>query len=130
IFEDKRNPNAIFYNTRIVRNTELLLYALRLYERLGVDPTSTFVIELSYGGLSNRILIHSNPTSYISIPKQCSHDTIVTDYTGSLIEIEPNLTKIVAALTSPMFDLFDFSEFPESMYQEIISAFIDGRVLS
>ncbi|MCY4233915.1 MAG: hypothetical protein OXE59_09295 [Bacteroidetes bacterium] len=53
IFEDKRNPNAIFYNTRIVHNTELLLYALRLYERLGVDPTSTFVIKLSYGGLSN-----------------------------------------------------------------------------
>ena len=38
LFEDKRDPTAIFFNTRIVRNTELLLYALRLYDKLGHRP--------------------------------------------------------------------------------------------
>ena len=56
LFEDLQDPTAIFFNTRIVRNTELLLYALRLYDKLGIDPSTGFELELRYGGLDGRVL--------------------------------------------------------------------------
>ena len=127
IFEDQRNPSAIFFNTRIVRNTELLLYALRLYDRLGIDPSTGFELELSYGGLDGRVLGSSTPRAMARSPK-CSEDWIMTSYAGSLQEVDGNLTEIVKDLTAPMLGLFDFFELEDSIYQQIVEDYVAGRV--
>ena len=128
LFEDKRDPTAIFFNTRIVRNTELLMYALRLYDRLGIDPSTGFVLELRYGGLNGRVLRTSSPDPYMSGYYTCSEDQITTSYNGSLQEVEGNLTKVVKQLTAPMLALFDFFELDDSIYRQIVEAYVDGRV--
>ena len=127
IFEDQRNPSAIFFNTRIVRNTELLLYALRLYDRLGIDPSTGFELELSYGGLHGRVLGSSTPRAMATSPT-CSEDQITTSYAGSLKEVDGNLTEIVKDLTAPMLGLFDFFELEDSIYQQIVEDYVAGRV--
>ena len=128
LFEDQRDPTAIFFNTRIVRNTELLLYALRLYDRLGVDPSTGFVLELRYGGLNGRVLGSSSPNRYMSGSRACSEDQFTRSYNGSLQEVEGSLTGVVKQLTAPMLALFDFFELDDSSYKEIVQAYVDGRV--
>ena len=127
LFEDQRDPTAIFFNTRIVRNTELLLYALRLYDKLGIDPSTGFELELRYGGLDGRVL-RSTSNRHISGSPTCSEDQITTSYDSSLQEVEGSLTDIVKQLTAPMLALFDFFELGDSIYQEIVEAYVDGRV--
>ncbi len=128
LFEDKRDPTAIFFNTRIARNTELLMYALKLYHRLGIDPSTGFVLELRYGGLNGRILRTSSPNRHMFGSRKCSEDQITTSYNGSLHEVEGSLAEVVKQLTAPMLALFDFFELDNSIYQEIVEAYVDGRV--
>ncbi|MDE0075414.1 MAG: hypothetical protein OXR82_12360 [Gammaproteobacteria bacterium] len=128
LFEDKRDPTAIFFNTRIVRNTELLMYALRLYDRLAIDPSTRFELELRYGGLNGRVLRTSSPNRYMSGSHTCSEDQITTSYNGSLQDVEGSLTEVVKQLTAPMLALFDFFELADSIYQEIVEAYVEGRV--
>ena len=127
LFEDLRDPTAIFFNTRIVRNTELLLYALRLYDKLGIDPSTGFELELRYGGLDGRVL-RSTFNRHISGSRTCFEDQITTSYDGSLQEVEAGLTEVVKQLTAPMLGLFDYFELADSIYQEIVEAYVDGRV--
>ena len=127
LFEDLRDPTAIFFNTRIVRNTELLLYALRLYDKLGIDPSTGFELELRYGGLDGRVL-RSASNRHIFESRKCFEDQIKTSYDGSLQEVEGSLTDVVKQLTAPMLALFDFFELRDSIYQEIVEAYVDGRV--
>ena len=128
LFENERDPSAIFLNTRIVRNTELLLYALRLYDRLGVDPSHGFSLELTYGGLEGRTLRTSSPNRMIPGTYTCTEDQFTTSFNGSLQEVEASLTEVVKKITVPMFALFDFFELDDSIYQQIVKDFVDGRV--
>ena len=128
LFEDKRNKTAIFFGTRIVRHTELLLYVLRLYDRLNIDPLTGFELELRYGGLSGRLLRSSDPTHYVSMSRMCTEDQIMTNYTGNLKDVEGGLTKVVKELTSPLLGLFDFFELDDQAYQHFVEAYVDGRV--
>jgi len=127
LFEDQRDPTAIFFNTRIVRNTELLLYALRLYDKLGIDPSTGFELELRYGGLDGRVL-RSTSNRHISGSYRCTDDQITTSYNGSLQDVEASLTEVVKQLTAPMLGLFDFFELADSIYQQIVTAYVAGRV--
>lgn len=128
LFEDRHDATAIFFNTRIVRNTEVLLYALRLYDRLGIDRSTRLVLELRYGGLNGRVLRSATPNRSLSLGYTCAEDEITTTYDGSLQEVEGNLVEVVKQLTAPMFGLFDFFELGDSVYREIVDAFVDGRV--
>ena len=128
LFEDKRDTTALFLNTRIVRTTELLLYALRLYDRLDVDPSTGFALELSYGGLKGRMLGTSSPNQLMSGTYTCTEDQITTGFNGSLQEVEASLTEVVKQLTAPLLSLFDFFELDDSIYQQIVEAYVDGRV--
>ena len=128
LFENKRDPRTIFFNTRIVRNAELLLYALRLCDRLGIDPSSELALELTYGGLEGRVLRSSSPNRVLSGTYTCTEDRVTTSYDGSLQEVEANLTEVVKHLTAPMLALFDFFELNDSVYQKIVEDYVDGRV--
>ena len=127
LFEDQRDPTAIFFNTRIVRNTELLLYALRLYDKLGIDPSTGFELELRYGGLDGRVL-RATSNRHIPGSHRCTEDQITTSYNGNLQGVEASLTEVVKQLTAPMLGLFDFFELADSAYQRIVEAYVDGRV--
>ncbi|MCK4820234.1 hypothetical protein KA005_31005, partial [bacterium] len=50
LFEDKRKPGHIFFNTRIVRITEALLYSVRLYSELKLPSDEYVLIKIRHGG--------------------------------------------------------------------------------
>ena len=64
IFEDERKENTIFFNTRIVRITETLLYSARLYSGLNVPRDAHYIIGIRHGGLKGRLLSTSSIDKY------------------------------------------------------------------
>jgi TIR domain len=56
LFEDTRDKDALFFNTRIVRVTEALMFASRLYSALGAAADAKISLRVTHTGLSGRTL--------------------------------------------------------------------------
>lgn len=128
IFEDKQDPQALFFNTRIVRTAEAVMYCLRLYEHLQVDPTSMFLIRIRYDGIRGRRLDSSNPNRLLTTSPLIDEDSVSTQFEGTLQHAEAQLTAVVKGLVAPLFTLFDFLSFNDSVYESIVSDYLNNRV--
>jgi len=128
IFEDKRQPDALFFNTRIVRVTETILYCLRLYAALGVDRASELSIGIEHRGLRGRTLGASSNTRDVGIPRRASENGSAVVVSGTLDEFEAHLVDKVKEILSPLFILFDFFELSDAVYEDIVSRFLKGEV--
>ncbi len=128
IFEDTRDGNKIFFNTRIVRVTETLLYCARLYSRLEVDPTTIVNVAVRHGGLDGRILSASNPGRTMSVKRISSENEIESVIRSSLSGLETDLVELVKELLAPLFTVFDFFKLSDDIYEQIVNDFVQGRV--
>jgi hypothetical protein len=128
IFEDERDPSKLFCDTRIIRVTETLIYCARLYSRLEVDPTSIVNIAIKHGGLKDRILDVASPSRMMFREKPCLEDEVESNISTSLSGLETNLVELVKQLIAPLFTLFDFFELDDDTYEEIINAYVQGRM--
>jgi len=129
LFEDRENkPGQLFFDTRVVRATEGLLYCARLYSRLEVDPSSKIQFSLRFSGLKDRILSTTNFAKRYSLQgRRCVEDDIETEVSTSLQEIEGNLVELVKQLLSPLFMLFDFFELSDAVYEDLVNKFVRGE---
>ena len=59
LFEDQRTENAIFFNTRIVRVTEALMFANNLFQNLGANIGAKLSVRVSHRGFAGRHLTAS-----------------------------------------------------------------------
>jgi hypothetical protein len=126
-FEDERAERALFFNTRIVRITEVFLFAANLYERIGAAEESRFSVSIAHQDLAGRALRSSSPNRHIlartaTASESASH---IIDSVGS---IRTKLVDHVTQVAAPMFMLFDFTEFQKSVYDEIVRNFEQGKV--
>ncbi len=128
IFEDVRDSTKLFFNTRISRVTEVLLYCARLYKRLDIDPTTIVHIAIQHGGLKDRIISSSTPTRFLRPRAPSVEDTVESTISSSLEGLETNLVNHVKQLTAPIFMVFDFFEVSDQIYEEIINAFVEGQI--
>jgi hypothetical protein len=126
-FEDMRRPNSIFFNTRIVRVTESLLYCRNLYTNLGLDSDIIVAIRVTHQGLRDRELTTSSPNRIV-IPETTSEDICGSELTIHLGDIDKNLHDNVIKLTEPLFVLFNYKEFPKNVYAGIIDDFVAGKI--
>jgi hypothetical protein len=127
LFENERDPNAIFFNTRIVRTAEALMYCRNLYSNLGIEDGAVIRFKLRHAGIKGRILSTSNPNRYLSLERN-----IGVDSSECTVEFKHPLTdngvvEKTRELLNPLFVLFDFFEPAESIYQDIVGNFIQGR---
>jgi hypothetical protein len=129
LFEDMRDPSfkTIYFNTRIVRITEALLYCARLYSRLGVLNTRTVNIGVVHGGLRDRILRSSDPVQSLFGTHSTTQDVVRSEISASLISIESQLVQFVKDLTQPLFMIFDYFEVSDSVYANMVNNFVEGR---
>lgn len=126
IFEDTRSPSVIFFDTRIVRVTEALLYLLRLYDNLGVDRSSFARIAIRHSGLTGRSLTSSSFP--IRMFGKAQEDSVEAQVEGSLSEIETQIVSFVRQLVSPLLELFDFYTVDDAEYDRIVERFVAGEV--
>ncbi len=131
LFEDKRKPGHLFFNTRIVRITETLLYCIRLYSGLGVPLDSRILVGIRHGGLKGRVLSTSSiarrvppPTSSIS-----TEDEVYSEVGTTLEKIESDLVNVVQEFTQPLFVVFDFSELDKKVLENIVNSYVAGKVI-
>jgi hypothetical protein len=128
LFEDGRDPTAIYFNTRIVRVAEALLYCRNLYGNLGVTDGATIQFRLRHSGIGGRNLSSSNPNRMMwPFERKASADAA-----ECMIEFEHPLTdhgvvEKTMELLNPLFVLFDFFQPEQSIYQDIVGSFIQGR---
>lgn len=128
LFEDMRVKNQIFFNTRIVRVTEALLFASNLYINLGVPPDARLSIRVTHRGLAGRSLTSSSPNRHIFSPKITREAQSETEIVVVLGTIRETLVDDVRRIAEPLFMLFDFEEFQPQIYNDIVRRFEQGNV--
>lgn len=129
LFEDQRgHKDRIFIDTRIVRVTEAVLYCARLYERLNVPPAATVNMRVVHGGIAGRILSTASPGRYLSTRSSSAVELSESQVTFVLGDVAAELVTIVKTLLSPLFELFDFFQLGDEVYEEIVNKFVAGRV--
>lgn len=127
-FEDARAENVLFFNTRIVRVAETILYLLRLYSHLGVDRATTMKVRIRHGGLQGRTLTASTPARDLHRANTSDEDMSESEVEGSLDEFEASLIEKVKGVLAPLFVLFDFFVLGDEVYNDIVSRFEAGEV--
>ena len=128
LFEDSRDKAAIFFNTRIVRVAESLLFLSRLYSSLGVPGDSKATVRIGHRGLSGRELKSSSPNRYLWPTKATAADKANAQVTDSVSGLKDRIVDHVIQICRPMFMMFDFKEFDRFIYEDIIVRFQNGQV--
>lgn len=129
LFEDYREMSGnIFFDTRIVRITESILYCAKLYSSLGVDRTRTIHFAVRHAGLRDREITAAARHRHLRPYESAVEDEIETIVTFSLQHVEKDLVSIVKELTKPLFVLFGFFELSDSVYEDIVDKFTRGQV--
>jgi hypothetical protein len=129
LFEDQRqSKNLIYFNTRMVRVTEALLFTGNFYENLGLPAEARVNIRVLHHGLINRTLVSSNPSRTLSMPRTTRENVSETEIIVAIGEIRSTLVDNVERILAPLFTLFDFMTFDRTIYEEIVRRFEAGHV--
>ncbi len=127
LFEDMRKPGHIFFNTRIVRITETLLYAARLYTGFKIPSDSRVLIGIRHGGLKGRILSAAGNNRELSYERKSTEDEVYTEIETTLEKLESDLVGLVQKFTQPLFVVFDFFELSRNELENIVNNFVAGK---
>ncbi len=127
LFEDDRDVNAIFFNTRLVRVTESLMFAANLYEALGVPGDTKLSIRVTHKGIAGRKLSSSNPMRYLSFARKTESDESQVEIVEETGQLRESVVQDVRKIIEPLFMLFDFMKFDEKVIEEIVTAFVKGQ---
>ena len=126
LFEEKRDPSKLFFDTRIIRITEVLLYAIRLYSGLNVISNTNLTLRIRHGGLIGRELSVAG-TRVLWEGRKSKMDEITYEITASIANIEARLVDYVEEFVRPLFVVFDFAEIERGPIEEIVNNYIKGK---
>lgn len=126
LFEDQRKKGAVFFNTRIVRAAESLLFLNRFYSALGATPDVGVSAQFRHFGLAGRAL-QAVGNRHI-LPQTSSEDAVDTRIDTTVGGLDSDTAVLVEKLLSPVFMLFNFSQFGQAIYDDIVSKFKSGHV--
>jgi hypothetical protein len=129
LFEDERAPDRLWFDTRINRITEAILFLARLYRRLDAGDTDEVAVRVGHGGLSGRVLGAANPHRVMHDGRVTSEDEVEADIVATLSDLELNLTDYVKQIVQPLFVVFDFFEISDQILGEIVDGFVSGSVV-
>jgi hypothetical protein len=128
LFEDARGRNTLFFNTRIVRVTEALMFADRLYTELGAAPDAKISARFTHRGLAGRALKSAGQLRLLFHNGVAHDQSSETESVIVLGDIKSALVDEVQRVCAPMFMLFDFQEFARAVYEDIVRRFEKGQV--
>lgn len=127
LFEDARSENQIFFNTRIVRISEALLFCSNLYANLGVSPDAPVSVRIEHRGLAGRVLGSASPNRMLFEKRTAGEGRSRVELVVALGKIRERLVEIVQQVAEPMFMLFDFHSFSPVVYEDIVRRFEKGE---
>ena len=121
-----RDEGKIFFNTRIVRVTEALMFASGLYTHLGAPADARLSVRVTHFGLAGRTLSSAGGRRHVS-PRTSVDDRCESEVVVTLGSISETLVTDVQRLTAPLFMLFEFVEFADKIYEDIVRKFEKGE---
>jgi TIR domain len=127
-FEDERLPNSIFFNTRIVRVAEALLFGGRLYTALGLNSERQVISHIKHHGLMGRVLRSSNPSRATFMEKIATDSSVEHALHMRLAQMMGDVTEPVMDVCAPLFALFGLQRFERPVYADIVTKFASGHV--
>jgi hypothetical protein len=127
LFEDSRRENSIFFNSRIVRSTETLLYCSRLFRGLGANGNTRVTLTVRHGGLKGRVLSGASRLLWPGQPLS-TEDEVTSEVSFLLSDLDRDLVVLVEKLCEPLFLIFDFQRFGRDIYQQIVTDFVNGKI--
>jgi hypothetical protein len=128
LFEDTRTKGALFFDTRIVRVTEALMFAQNLYSKLGAPPESRVRIRVVHFGLKARKLAAASSNRVLFTTPTTSENQSTTEFITVLGSMKATRVEDVQRVIEPMLMLFDFMELQPGVYEEIVTSFERGVV--
>jgi hypothetical protein len=128
LFEDSRKPNQIFFDTRVVRVTESLMFIENLYGKLGLPPEAQVGIQITHGGLKGRELSSASSNRHMFSRGSADENESTSEITTILGTMSGTRVDDVRKILEPMFMLFGFMEFNVSVYDDIVRNFERGIV--
>ena len=126
LFEDMRGENLLFFNTRIIRVTEALMFAANLYTHLGAPADANLSVRVSHRGLAGRTLTSAGGNRQV-FPRVSHESTSDSEIVLSLGRMHETLVDDVRRITEPLFMLFEFQEFGQAVYTDIVRRFEKGE---
>lgn len=127
LFEDTRGTQLAFFDTRIVRITEALLYLARLYNQLKIDLVTPVHITVEHGGLTDRTLKAAG-NRLMFTKRKSSQDKVKTEIDTTVGELESRLVDHVEAIAKNLFVIFDYFEIDRKNLEEIVTNFVNGKI--
>jgi hypothetical protein len=128
LFEDERPENEIFFNTRIVRVTEALMFAANLYENLGAAAASDLSVRIAHRGFAGRHLTASSSRRHTMLAHVSQTGESEVERMMQVGSIRSSMAETVKQVLAPMFMLFDFQQFDDLIYEDIVTRFMNGEV--
>lgn len=126
LFEDVRGEKVVFFNTRIVRVAEALMFASNLYTNLGASPDVNLSVRVSHKGLAGRTLTSAGGNRHV-FPRVSHESTSQVEIVVTLGKMRETLVDDVRRIVEPLFMLFEFQEFAETIYTDIVRRFENGE---
>jgi hypothetical protein len=129
LFEDGRSKtDELFFNTRMVRAAEALMYCRNLYALLGYPNGTKVEFGIRHTGLKGRRLSTSNPNRMLSPwPRVSQEDEADAQVSFEHAVTDQQLVRLTKDLLDPLFVLFDFFKPDDVLYDEVVAAFVKGR---
>ena len=126
LFEDRRSHKGtrIFFDTRIWRLAEALLYCGRVYRRLGVSDDTSVRFSARWGGLKGRYLAAADPFRLFPSGNASAENEVLHSVTFAMPRTRADFTGLVMELLGPLFMVFDFQEFKQSVYESVLGGFL------
>ena len=123
-----RKPNVIFFDTRIIRVTECLMFIQNLYTKLGFPPETQVGLRIEHSGLKGRELTNASPDRVMFSRKTTTENESASELVTVLGTMSETRVEDVRKILEPMFMLFDFMQFSTSVFEEIVRNFERGVV--
>jgi TIR domain len=120
--------HSLFFNTRIVRVTEALLFANSFYTALGSAPDAKISARFTHTGLARRSLKSATVNRPLSTHPTTREQVSETETVLVLRDIHTALVDEVERVCAPMFMLFNFQQFQRKVYGDIVRRFENGEV--
>jgi hypothetical protein len=128
LFEDSRKPNQIFFDTRVVRVTESLMFIESLYMKLGLPPEARVGIQIIHHGLKGRELNSASSNRHMFSRGASEENESMSEITTILGTMSETRVDDVRKIVEPMFMLFNFMQFNVAVYDDIVRNFERGII--
>ena len=129
LFEDSEGAtDQLFFNTRIMRTAEMLMYLSGLYKRLNVPENTTVNFILRHVGIAGRYISATRNRHMSRSFGPASEKEIESTITTDLSALDGSLSQDVQNLLNPVFTLFDFFQPGQERYDQIVTDFKQGRL--